>query len=302
MRTIKRNDTGEAVADVQRRLRVLGYELSADGKYLDRTQEAVRQFRLSAGLPEGDTVDDQTWSALVDASFILGDRILYLRMPYFHGGDVETLQNIMNVLGFVIGEPDGIFGARTEHALREFQASVGLVDDGIAGTSTYEVIERLRHAWEGKSAASAEEVSAHGGFARAAEALSKVVAVFYGLDPVGRGVAARAANLARATTAQSKIVSADALIGVAPSHALMLGISTEGSELQDGVPAVGLSEDAHFSARLRIALESAQLGDSRVIVTVPVQGASDSGEMVSGERWEQHLAVTLLDAFCAAQQ
>ena len=150
MRTIGRNDCGAAVEDVQRRLRVMGYELAVDGEYLQRTCDAVRMFRQSEGLPPGDFVDERAWSALVDASFSLGDRMLYLRMPHFHGADVRSLQKILEVLGFVVGRSDGIFGAHTERALRDFQLSVGIVDDGIAGNTTYDAIERLRHAWEGK--------------------------------------------------------------------------------------------------------------------------------------------------------
>lgn len=80
------------------------------------TCDAVRMFRQSEGLPPGDFVDERTWSALVDASFSLGDRMLYLRMPHFHGADVRSLQKILEVLGFVVGRSDGIFGAHTERA------------------------------------------------------------------------------------------------------------------------------------------------------------------------------------------
>ena len=58
MRTIGRNDCGAAVEDVQRRLRVMGYELAVDGEYLQRTCDAVRMFRQSEGLPPGDFVDE----------------------------------------------------------------------------------------------------------------------------------------------------------------------------------------------------------------------------------------------------
>ena len=298
METISRNSTGAAVEDVQRRLRAVGYELEVDGQYLDRTQNAVRQFRESEGLPAGDVVDERTWTTLVDASFSLGDRILYLRMPHFHGCDVRSLQEILEVLGFAVGDSDGIFGAHTEHALRDFQASVGLIDDGIAGSTTFEAIERLRHAWEGKSPTVAE--SAHMGFARAAEALEKMEACFYGLDEISRKVASRVANLARATSDIAHVMSADALEAFPPSTMLMVGISTEDVCGQDGVPIIEFSNDFSFSRRIQIALESVQTNPRRVVVVVPSFGISDTGEKVSDERWEQHLAVVLLDAFCSA--
>ena len=107
MRTIQRNSKGAAVEDVQKRLRVLGYSLNVDGVYLDRTQIAVSEFRRREGLPAGDFVDEACWKALVDATFTLGDRMLYLRMPYFHGRDVKCLQDILNALGYIVGEADG---------------------------------------------------------------------------------------------------------------------------------------------------------------------------------------------------
>lgn len=300
MHTIRRNDRGAAVEDVQRRLRVLGYSLAVDGVYLDRTQEAVRQFREQEGLPGGDVVDERTWSALVDASFVLGDRVLYLRMPYFHGGDVRSLQGILNVLGFVVGDPDGIFGAHTEHALREFQASVGLVDDGIAGATTYDAIQRLRHAWEGKSPTVSESAEEHMGFARAAEALGKLKACFYGTDEVARGIASRISNLARATMPDAAIVSADALVGLPEKDTLMIGISAGGAAPGEGVPVVELSADYGFSKRMATALDSARGGERRLVIVVPAEGVDDNGEPVAAERWEQHVAVLVLDAICAA--
>ena len=296
MRTIGRNDHGAAVEDVQRRLRVMGYELAVDGAYLQRTCDAVRKFRQSEGLPPGDFVDQQAWSALVDASFALGDRMLYLRMPHFHGADVRSLQKILEVLGFVVGKSDGIFGAHTERALRDFQLSVGIMDDGIAGTTTYDAIERLRHAWEGKEPTSAE--GAQMGFARAAEALEKMEPCFYGLDEIGRGVASRVANLARATSEDAHVMSADALEAFPPSNMLMVGITSNEVDGQDGIPLIEFSDDFMFARRIGIALSSAKTTPRRVIIEIPTQGYSEVVGVVSGERWEQHLAVLLLDAFC----
>lgn len=298
MRTIGRNDKGAAVEDVQRRLRVMGYELAVDGAYLDRTAEAVRQFREAEGLPAGDHVDAATWSALVDASFFLGDRMLYLRVPHFHGADVLSLQKILEVLGFVVGNADGIFGAHTERALREFQLSVGIVDDGIAGVTTYDAIERLRHAWEGKEPVVAN--NEHMGFARAAEALEKMEACFYGLDESGRAVASRVANLARATSEDAHVMSADALEAFPPSNMLMVGIAVEPAEGQDGIPLIEFSKDLMFPRRIMSALSSIKVTPRRLIIGLPRQDADNAKDVILRERWEQHMAIQLLDAFCVA--
>ena len=94
MEPIKRNDTGAAVEDVQHRLSRIGLldEACIDGLFGPETAKAVASFRSQAHLECGDEVDEKTWAALVDASFCLGDRTLYLRMPHFHGHDVQQLQ------------------------------------------------------------------------------------------------------------------------------------------------------------------------------------------------------------------
>lgn len=298
MRSIGRNDKGAAVEDVQRRLRLMGYELAVDGMYLERTTKAVKEFREAEGLPPGDFVDAAAWAALVDASFLLGDRMLYLRMPFFHGADVLSLQKILEVLGFAVGKSDGIFGAHTERALREFQLSVGIVDDGIAGITTYEAIERLRHAWEGKGPTAVE--SEHMGFARAAEALEKMEACFYGLDEAGRAVASRVANLARATSEDAHVMSADALEAFPPSNMLMVGITVGDVEGQDGIPRIEFSKDFMFSRRINSALSSISVTPQRLIIELPRQNPNEAQDVILRERWEQHMAILLLDAFCLA--
>ena len=93
METIKQHDTGAAVEDVQQRLATIGLldQADVDGTFGEKTAAAVRAFCLQSGLPVGDDVTDKVWSALVDASYFLGDRTLYLRMPHFHGHDVVEL-------------------------------------------------------------------------------------------------------------------------------------------------------------------------------------------------------------------
>jgi lytic murein transglycosylase len=51
------------------------------------------------------------------------------------------LQQLLGRRGFDVGEPDGRLGSRTRVALRQFQASVGMVPDGFASAG---ILERLR--------------------------------------------------------------------------------------------------------------------------------------------------------------
>ena len=56
------------------------------------------------------------------------------------GENVRALQESLNKLGYKCGDADGIFGMRTETAVRLFQADHLLTQDGIAGDATQEAI------------------------------------------------------------------------------------------------------------------------------------------------------------------
>lgn len=222
MELIKKHDTGAAVEDVQSKLVHLGFldELQVTGVFDDPTQAALVAFCTSVGLTPRDAVDDAIWAALIDASFTLGDRTLYLRMPYFHGNDVRELQSALGALGFPCGSDDAIFGAYTELALRKFQMNMGLPSDGIAGAFTYQAIEHLRHSWVGKSTLQNRNM----GFARAADVLERYALCLYGTKDFTRSVAARMSNLALATNPASKILSADSLLVAPDEHMLLVRI------------------------------------------------------------------------------
>jgi putative chitinase len=57
------------------------------------------------------------------------------------GSDVSSLQARLKELGFNPGTVDGVFGPGTEAALKAFQASEGLVADGIAGPKTIAALQ-----------------------------------------------------------------------------------------------------------------------------------------------------------------
>ena len=52
------------------------------------------------------------------------------------GPAVELMQLALNRAGYGELETDGIFGPRTDRALRRFQEKMGLLADGIAGRDT----------------------------------------------------------------------------------------------------------------------------------------------------------------------
>jgi N-acetylmuramoyl-L-alanine amidase len=159
MRTMIEGMRGDDVRDVQARLAALGYRSEPDetGFYGPRTEAAVREFQQRRHLMADGLVGPDTWNQLVEAGYSPGDRVVYLRYPVFRGDDVGALQVRLNLLGFNAGRADGIFGERTDRAVRDFQRNVGLPVDGIVGGITLDTLQRLRPIGPGPGFASVRE-------------------------------------------------------------------------------------------------------------------------------------------------
>lgn len=142
---MRAGDRGEPVRDLQHRLASVGHPTAGDepGHFGDKTEAAVRSFQQARGLRVDGICGPQTWAALVEAGYRLGDRLLYLRQPMLRGDDVASLQRRLGALGFDAGRVDGIFGPATKRALDEFQRNTGLVVDGVGGPGTVEALERF---------------------------------------------------------------------------------------------------------------------------------------------------------------
>ncbi|MDH7478865.1 MAG: peptidoglycan-binding protein [Syntrophomonadaceae bacterium] len=68
---------------------------------------------------------------------LYASRYLRLTSPYMQGPDVTEVQERLRELGIYQGAVDGVFGPRTDAAVREFQRRNGLRVDGIVGPATY---------------------------------------------------------------------------------------------------------------------------------------------------------------------
>lgn len=295
MDNIKFGDSGPGIEDVQSRLALINYldDSQITGTFDEATLDAVTRFSKDhncASSKYPGQVTPKVWSTLVDATFYLGDRTLYLRMPYFHGHDVIELQRALGALGFFCGNEDGIFGAHTEEALRKFQLNLGLPSDGIAGAYTFSEIRNLEHSWVGKEA---HHKVGPLGFARAADVLESNAICIFGTCDFTRSVASRMSNLALATNPSSKIVSAEVLSVAPDDDMLFVNISVDAGD--DAVPTVIYSDDGSFSNRLSGALDMARAAKPyRIRVVFPETTWMEAGE----ERSAQHFAITLLDALC----
>lgn len=299
MDSIKQGMQGPAVEDVQTRLASLGYaidEHELEGSdYGASTAKAVSDFRVASGLATGDEVDSVCWSALVDASYKLGDRTLYLRLPNFHGADVRALQQALNVLGFACGIDDGYFGPHTEAALQQFQENVGLFADGMAFQDTFNYIKRLHHVWKDKPSVVNIDSEARSGFARAASVLEHVNVAVGGEDAIARNIASRIWNIASATTENSGVVLYDSeepqdmdVIFVVASEPL--------PESAAPVATITLAECTNLSQRIRTAIAASTQKPTRV--RFELTGLTRYGTFTSSDA--QTLAIRLLDGVCDA--
>lgn len=103
----------------------------------------IRLFQQARGLSVTGVIDAVTARAVEEARWKLGDRSLNLQdPPLMRGDDVAALQSRLTEMGFDCGRVDGIYGQRSEDAVKEFQHSVGIAIDGKCGPAT--IISLLR--------------------------------------------------------------------------------------------------------------------------------------------------------------
>lgn len=152
-RSYRRGDAGPVVAEIRAKLSVL-HLLPADSDatlaeadsvvFDEATDKAVREFQQERGITVDGIVGEQTYHALDEARWRLGDRILsYVPARLIAGDDVAALQQRLLDMGFDCGRVDGLFGAETEQALRDFQRNVGVIPDGTCGPASFKALNQL---------------------------------------------------------------------------------------------------------------------------------------------------------------
>lgn len=112
-------------------------------------------IHCSAGVQWGDTSDKAWTHYAIPAGLYTAEEIAAAGKPdpekptetvVFNlrrgsrGSDVTRLQTALSAQGYDCGTADGIFGAKTEAAVRAFQQANGLTVDGIAGKATQEAL------------------------------------------------------------------------------------------------------------------------------------------------------------------
>ena len=116
-------------------------ELTADGIFGTKSENAVKEFQLKNGMNMDGKVGANTWNVLYTKYTAKHG----LNVPYpgvalrtgNEGGTVRLVQQKLNSLGEKIST-DGKFGSATAAAVQRYQRRNGLTADGIVGKSTWE--------------------------------------------------------------------------------------------------------------------------------------------------------------------
>ena len=125
---------GHPVRTLQHLLRAHGQQVSVDGVFGPLTEAAVKAVQTANGLTIDGIVGPQTWPKLI--------------VQVRHGDQGEAVQSVQEEFQFrnLSGDPgkglqiDGIFGPKTDAAVRGFQQAVGSSVDGIVGPLTWRAL------------------------------------------------------------------------------------------------------------------------------------------------------------------
>ena len=136
---VKAGDDGEIISAIQSRLMDLGY-MDSDEPTLHfgpLTQSALKSFQRHNGLGEDGICGQETYDALMNE-----DAKIYVMQLGDTGPDVEGIQQRLYELGYLDNKANikGVFGDKTEIAVKEFQDKNDLTDDGKVGSKTLEMI------------------------------------------------------------------------------------------------------------------------------------------------------------------
>jgi peptidoglycan hydrolase-like protein with peptidoglycan-binding domain len=134
--TTRQGSTDHPVQTLQYLLLAHGHTVTVDGVFGSETGDAVRAVQRAKNLPDNGVVDAATWHAL-----------LVPVRPGMRGSAVRGLQE-----EFALDGADGIYGPKTEAAIRDLQRTIRsggapIEIDGVVGPQTWQaLVSGLREA------------------------------------------------------------------------------------------------------------------------------------------------------------
>ena len=145
-KTLSKGAKGAEVAAVQKRLQAHGFKVGAiDGEFGSRTVSAMSAFQQSKGLNADGVVDKVTWDALNAEPQVAVEKPMVadsgkVLAKGTAGSKVKTLQVRLEMQGYDPGPIDGIFGARTMAAVKDFQEAYNLRANGTVDEVTWQTL------------------------------------------------------------------------------------------------------------------------------------------------------------------
>ncbi|HEY0641504.1 MAG TPA: peptidoglycan-binding protein, partial [Pseudonocardiaceae bacterium] len=126
--TVRRGATGSDVYAVQHLLTHHGFATTPDGIFGPNTEAKVIEFQTGVGLTGSGIVGSSTWERLI-VPVASGAR----------GQAVTAAQRLLNATGYKL-TLDGIFGANTDAATRDFQRQNGITVTGTIAVVTWRTL------------------------------------------------------------------------------------------------------------------------------------------------------------------
>ena len=131
---VRQGSENHPVQTLQYLLRAHGQAVTVDGIFGPRTNAAVRAFQQARHLAVDGIVGPNTWSALI--------------IQVSRGSTGDAVRGVQEEFQFrnLSGDPskglqvDGIFGPKTDAAVRGFQKALGIAVDGIVGPITWRAL------------------------------------------------------------------------------------------------------------------------------------------------------------------
>ncbi len=106
-------------------------------------QRELEKERLNVLLKQSGSASTQLENAIKNLREVSASLSLPLQLND-SGSEVTELQRKLADAGFYKGSVDGVFGQKTQTALKQFQSAMGLVADGIAGWQTQKLLQKYR--------------------------------------------------------------------------------------------------------------------------------------------------------------
>lgn len=124
----RQGDTGAAIHQIKRRMAVESMFTGTINAVFDaELTYAVKVFQASEDIRVDGLVGPATWSLLFP--------IVKKQTGQQEGA--KAVQALLNLNGYNVGTPDGLFGTGSENKLKQFQTAKGLDSDGVCGAKTW---------------------------------------------------------------------------------------------------------------------------------------------------------------------